>query len=655
MATQPSTRSEIFWGKLTAAWTIHTLAVIAPTAIFYFYWDSFLPELAPLTATALLAATAGYLMGFVTYPATAWMLIRPARWWATKLLPLIPAVGVGAISVGFLSQPFHAVGTPFFIITYALLTAWCVVAARQAYQSLARLPHQCDRPTEQPRRSAASFWGLTMLAVVLQWAIALMLILWTVSFFRNSDGTYTSLAATPDGQVVTASYKQTFDPAEGYGVEPVRAYAFPLATDAGSYQNLRRTAGADSKRAIDPAALASLQQVSPVTRRPLTWRPRPFQTIHDNNFINHTTNQTAWYQTVGGEVLVYQPIVDFDSDGTLLSDRLRWADRDNEVFRVRGALAPVYVMSDMDTSIRRRGFMLDQAGLYEVDFIKARIRRLLDKPVDTVLFSAMTSYVDGDRQNVDYQMLTIADGDIAIHDVVSMDSAVAMPDVPASRTKDHIFNMDLPPMRLDQKARTPLPQGWNVWPDASNRYQSTSGFQTDSGRIGLVNQCHGLGHKSLQIDSRGQLHDVLWHVQPSDPAGADDFLPLALLPPVASVPAVAVGALTGSEAAQPPTSLAVLTLGLVIVQAFLAWVATRWVCHRRHLGPTASRRWGWASLLLGWAIPAVIATVYDRLPTMLCNQCDTPCRIDQAECPGCGQTRSPQSRQPIDVFGVAAA
>ncbi len=148
--------NQIFRTRVLGGLTVYFLGMFIPLVLLSAYLATNGPERFPVSAWQVVPAFTTVVAGSIFYFAGIVIACRPARWFGTRLFPLVTAAGGSFLSISVLAGGSLLLGLPIYILScvFALLM---VFAARHAF---VRMPTQFS-PTRA--RTSSTIMGFILL------------------------------------------------------------------------------------------------------------------------------------------------------------------------------------------------------------------------------------------------------------------------------------------------------------------------------------------------------------------------------------------------------------------------------------------------------------------------------------------------------------
>ncbi|WP_148080455.1 ABC-2 family transporter permease [Roseimaritima ulvae] len=607
---RPISRRQIFAAKTITGAALYLFATLLPLGVMAIWLSSVGPERIPVTGQQVVPAMAMAVACFACYMGAQWTVYRPAKWFGTRLLPLVFTAVVPLVV-------FAVCNLPSAFVWLCLLVALAVglgistAGAVHAFVNLADLP-----AASSPRqRSPATVVGILIGSSLVMLFVGLGLILWEERSASRSWDPQASYATVVDHsgkpyqmqfeyewsqkQLETIQVPQAlYDLRSGQPRQPL-----PVPKDWQPMPEYNLWAS----RASQPS-LTSPYHRAPVV--PIV--PRRLE------FVSDSWGRLLCYDAKSRQNLRYviTPAGVFDSasaagydagfSGIVGSNNLLQATQDD---------APASPL-----------LLADSQGVQRIDIAAGTVRRILNAPHESFAF------VQNDVKQV--ERIWIRNGkQISGYDLPQDDQGAATRDL-----VQPFVSLTLPD---------------------DGRWQGVEISAFDNGYV-VHTPSYQQPARFISFDLQGtQISDERFPVIPHPALQVDGNFMLAVIPPI--LPA---GVLAGEAVwvathpdHTPPMLLwdsdratATRLLAILAINAFLAMAATFWLTGRRGLAIGSRLSWTITAMLFSWSAALAVLALYPRIVRQRCGACEQARRIDGDHCEHCGACWEPEDREGIEIF-----
>ncbi len=580
----------VMFGKVVAGAILYAFACAIPLTCLALWFAWMGPEYLPVRPAQLLPSVLMCVACFFLHPATLISVDRQARWFGTKLFPLV-AVAAPLIMFLELTRGGGTMGWWFVTTVYVLLFAVVLIAIQ---------PHH---------------WSRKLLLVVGSVVTAIICVVFAVTCreslkFQQAQPTYAQIGLDAAGQPWYYRGKQIRE-GNGYSYKQIALSGAPIRAD--QMPNLDAALPTN----FEPHNFSYV-----VSNKTWQWRSR-FASI---DYSTQSHLKTFYYDN-RGLALVY----DRENEPPLTGVVSRAGFHAlGEVPGAPFSLNAIAFGNQLSQPLANAGYdslWADRDGVYQFSPESGAVTTLLNMPIDS---GTGIVPIGGDAP----QLLLSSGGNIHQFELVDESGETTWYDLD-SPDRHYAITRSLPALKLQEVATFPAP------PFSQSDFSSMA--VTAEGKIVALDIAN-TAYATLDSNNASQWQ-VTHFVSPQQPVGPDAMLMAALLPIglyLVFTSFFVVGNVMAGRA--PLTQLDVSlpsadTLWVLIVVAIVAALAlamvTNWLCRRRGLGRGSVVLWTIATLILGLATPIAVVAIYPKLVCEPCPDCQRSRRIDRTKCPHC--------------------
>ncbi len=588
-------KNEVLYGKVIAGALLYSLACTIPLTCLalWFAWMGL--EYLPVRPAQVIPSVLMCVACFSLHPATLVCVDRPARWFGTKLLPLVAV----ATSLLILSQMFNANATATWWLTLGLYLAFIVAV-------------YCSPQTDH--------WTRKLLLIVGSAVAVVFCCVFVASCYqsiqnRRTPYVYAKIGLDKTGQLWYYRFRQVRDE-NGYDTKIVPLSGEPLL--ANKRPNLEATLPHD----FVPSNLSHL-------RAPEGFEPQNrFASI---DYFSNWNTKYLFYDN-SGQMLLYEMDAQKQPplSGVVTKDGFH---APGEMFGPKFTINPFRYGMTLAASLATEGYGLlsfgaDQVGIYQFSPKSGAVTTILEMPIESA--AMLPAVNDGVPR-----LLLLSKGNFHLYELVDEAGQTNWFE-PAPKDRQYVIHRELPPLKLKELATFPAP------PKQLSELASIA--MTEDGKFIAVD------HVNTSYATLDSSSDTEWQVTRfisphSLPEGIDAIASAAVVPigtflvfVVSSVVAQIMAGrppLVQLEAALPSADLMWVMIVVSILATSALAMVTYWLCQRRGLGRGTTVLWSIVSLFLGLATPLSIVAIYPKLVYEVCPSCQRPRRIDREKCPHC--------------------
>ncbi len=587
--------NEVLYGKVIAGALLYSLACAIPLTCLAFWFAWMGPEYLPVRPAQVIPSVLTCVACFSLHPATLVCIDRPARWFGTRLLPLI------AVATSLLMLPLilRSVTTSFGWFSLAIYIAFLVAV----FCSL-----------------CADHWTRKLLLIVGSAVAVVFCCVFVASCYqsiqnRRTPYVYAQIGLDKTGQLWYYRFRQVRDE-NGYDTKIVPLSGEPLL--ANTRPNLEATLPHD----FVPSDLSHLHAPG---------RFEPQNRFASIDYFSNWNTKYLFYDN-RGQMLLYDMNAQKQPPflGVVTKDGFH---APGEMFGPKFTINPFLYGMSLAASLATEGYDrlslgADQAGIYQFTPKSGAITTLLEMPIES---ATMLPAVNDDAP----RLLLLSKGNFHLYELVD-EAGQSNWFEPAPKDRQYVIHRELPPLKLKELAAFPAP------PKQLSELASIA--MTEDGKFIAVD------HVNTSFATLKSSSDTEWQVTrfvspQSQPEGIDAIASAAVVPigtlfvfVVSSVVAQIMAGrppLTQLEASLPSADLMWVMIVVAVVAMLALAACTYWLCQRRGLGRGTTVMWSIASLFLGLATPLAVVAIYPKLVYEECPSCQRPRRIDRDKCPGC--------------------
>ncbi len=597
----------VMYGKVIAGAILYAVACAIPLicSALWFAWMGL--QYLPFRPAQLIPSIVMCVACFFLHPATLISVDRPARWFGTKLLPLIAVAGPLLVFWEFVRDG----NTPAWWLVFALYLLLFTA-------SLLAL---------QPRHWTRKLLLVVGSAVTAVVCFALSVGLYESTKFRPTQGVYSQIGLDDSGQPWYYRCKSVRK-ANSYSYETIAISGAPIRSD--QKPNLDAALPSDLK----------LLELSHMAGGRMGLSLNRFASIE---YSGQSNNQTMYYDS-RGLMLVY------DSDwqqpplsGVISQDGFHPL---GEAPGARFSSNPISFGSQISRPLSDAAYSnlwADADGVYQFTPESGAVTTLLKMTVD-----AGTSISPSDR--VAPQLLLLSDGKFHQFELVD-EAGGANWFEPVSTNRNYSIARHLPPLKLQEVAT------FRAVPKPIGEFSSIAA--TAEGKYVALDYPNSL---VATLDSSDAAEWQVTHFIPPDKQsrGLGVVLLAAIVPSglyfVLLMSIVVDNVVAGRapllklDAVLPSADLLWVMIVVAVLAALALAACTYLLCRRRGLTRGAAMLWTIATLFLGLATPLAVIAIFPKLVCEPCPGCQRPRRVDREKCPHCAAPWSPPPAAGIELI-----
>lgn len=589
-------KNEVLYGKVIAGALLFSLACAIPLTCLalWFAWMGL--EYLPVRPAQVIPSLLMCVACFSLHPATLVCVDRPARWFGTKLLPLV-AVAMPLVIVPFILRS----GTStFWWLSFGIYLAFLIAVF-------------CSLGAERWTRKLLLIVGS---AVTIVFCFAFVASCYQSIQIRRSPYVYSQIGLDKTGQPWYYRYRNEIDRSNGYEQKTVPISGEPLRVN--TRPNLDAPLPAD-------LVLSDLSHFLKIER------------FHSRNHfasIDYVSNRTGKHILYDnrGQMLLYE----IDSQKQPPLSGVITKDGYHSLGETPGppfTFNPIQLGESLFISLARAGIdpisiWSDLNGIYQFSPESGAITILLETPIESAAMLAVAN-------NRTPRLLLLSNGIFHLYELVDEAGQTNWFELPP-KDRQYVIHRQLPPLQLKELATFPAP------PKQLSELASIA--MTEDGKFIAVD------HVNTSYATLDSSSDTEWQVTRfisphSLPEGIDAIASAAVVPigtflvfVVSSVVAQIMAGrppLVQLEAALPSADLMWVMIVVSILATSALAMVTYWLCQRRGLGRGTTVLWSIASLFLGLATPLAVVAIFPKLVYEVCPSCQRPRRIDREKCPHC--------------------
>jgi len=605
--------SRIIYGKVIAGAVLYVVACAVPLLCLtvWFYWKG--PEFIPVRPAQLVPALLACVGCFALHPATMLTFIREARWFGTRLLPLLATAAAATLFVSGIAgrQGNQILIAALLSLPVLLLSYWAVRKSGWARAALLIVGAAC----------------VAGLAMFISQAVESSLKDSTVQAGRYSlyglDETGDVWAYRAESSLSANGYEVQQVPVSGEKLQVVRPpnVAKELPTGFEAYD------------------LSYLQNLSR--------SPSPFAFIEYANGIG----LSVFYYDSRGFLLLYKrdPATSlYRFSGTISKQGFHPPGEDpGERFTSNASNRGFAVANSL--GMAGNSFWLDTQGVYQFDWQSGALKTLLELPIDAA--AVVLSIPDRAPQ-----LMLESGGQIYHYAILNDTGSSDWFDAELVNNRNDPLAAAVPQLQLRAIATLP------ALPTSMSLYKSIASVA--GGKYVAMSQTPRLTVARIEVGEEAQ-----WQIENVQSAPFPPTAPewtLALLP--AGLFAVAISAVMVTNTSQglpPMLGLATATgsvpsLGnqillslAVMLVTLLMVVLTFYVARARGLGRKSTWLWALFAVFGGLTAPLALCALYPKLVCEPCPRCDRARRIDRDKCQYCSSPWEPPPSEGIEILEQA--
>ncbi len=588
-------KNEVLYGKVIAGALLYSLACAIPLTCLalWFAWMGL--EYLPVRPAQVIPSLLMCVACFSLHPATLVCIDRPARWFGTKLLPLIAV----ATPLLILSELFNAQETATWWLTLGLYLAFIVAV-------------YCSPQTDH--------WTRKLLLIVGSAVAVVFCCVFVASCYQSIQNRRTpyvsaQIGLDKTGQLWYYRFRQVRDE-NGYDTKIVPLSGEPLL--ANTRPNLEATLPHD----LVPSNLSHLHAPG---------RYEPQNRFASIDYFSNWNTKYLFYDN-RGQMLLY------DMNAQKQPRLLGVVTKDGfhapgEMFGRPFTINPFRFGMSLAASLATEGYDrlslgADQDGIYQFTPKSGAVTTLLEMPIESA--TMLPAVNDGAPR-----LLLLSKGNFHLYELVDEAGQTNWFE-PAPKDRQFVIHRELPRLKLKELATFPAP------PKQLSELASIA--MTEDSKFIAVDHVN-TSYATLKSSSDTEWQITRFISPESQPEGIGAIASAAVVPIGTFLVFVVSSVVTHIIAGRPPLAQLEASLPnadlmwvmiVVAVVAMLALAAcTYWLCQRRGLGRGTTVMWSIASLFLGLATPLAVVAIYPKLVYEVCPSCQRPRRIDRDKCPGC--------------------
>jgi hypothetical protein len=602
-------KRQVLLAKLFAGAVIYAIVVGIPLMITALYFAVMGPLYLPVRSLQIAGPAMLVALCYFFHPITIFMIIRSARWYGTKLLPLVlPVVAC------FFFYAVHDNRWQSWIVFTVLILVLSVLSLGMFFQP--------------PERFGLVLNSLTTIAVATGLLSALLASTWTGPSY---NAPVRIMGMDDDGTIWEVRYRQQFDYLKKrYAREFVSGSPIlpgqPINLDGKIPTGLRL-----NSLNLLPPMVPSTKNYGEINRSAgvgdisIFWDERGYFSVYDaiktQRLIGTITRDGfSPGSEPKGKRFVSNPFVDFGSN-----------------------LRNVGNTDQNSNGLYPSCLVANREGVYLLNQATGDLQTVIDKPITAI--ASVTygeSISDGfliktESELERYQLqLTTPPNDVGTPSDSSVSQSIAFTKI-ATYPK--------------------LPDAVNYWSIGTSPNGKLAAIGIDaSGQYNLA---------TLTSPQQTQ-----WSIQPVERLVQETqsekylfittcvfgSLPVALTSTVAAIVIVDVAFRDGMSpianfwSAKESQQLVYIYLAALVITTLVAMAWTYYAIRKRCTDKRTIMMWLGLSLPLGLAAPLAVAAIYPRLFFEQCSKCDRPRRVDRNKCEHCGAGWEPSQAQGIEIL-----
>lgn len=651
LLSQPVSRSRIYWGNTIAAFLLYLLTFVPSCLAIYSYLSLYTPYYGPISPITLtLAVATGLFTSFTFYPSGVWILSREANWLGSRMIPVLLPIAISFFAFKTLLDR-HPLRYSILTLSLLILSAAIVFyGAKYAYEVISNSPS--DTPVKRMSSNGAIrldcicyMVGLTANTSILS---VILLLAWVQVTARQKydpaipkESRNRGMQITDNNELLVYDHNNYWKADSGkylhiekssdlyingqeedLEVQKLRLWQPEAETSLTTRRVVPPHDEASTTVDITPELLVELhppiggQLIKNVQRSPLL--PTGFRLITEDDW--------SLFQDYKGVAYIYSRNFGMWGKEYKLETRFdRGGFNDNRAPFSTNGFSPLIVLPKYKTEVKhdsiedqqyrstlQRLVIADQDGLYQVDFQKKEVKKLLTRPISFV------AYVGPDKHHP-VERLVIAGGGEATTYEIERDGETA-PDREAIKAIH-------------------FRKTWKL-PDSSNTFdQMVLLSKTKSGNLKLLSMdAISLRSRVVDLGSNGDSEEIAtasyYDFHPADLATKASTSPHQFEQGLILSPAISV--FSGASGYTGYWTLSPVLISGVCLQIISSLPLVWLISQRRMLSKKQAAIWGGLTILLGWGAPAAIAIIYPRVTRVKCKECRKIIRADDEPCPNCG-------------------
>ncbi|MGB7327790.1 MAG: hypothetical protein WBD31_23130 [Rubripirellula sp.] len=617
---RPVALMAIFNSKMLAGAVSYFVAVLPPLLITAFRLELLGPEILPVAWTDVLPSIAAAPVAFIMYPAAMWAAYRTARWIGTKTLPMAFSASVVFSCIAMLREIDHRWVPLAFVVMLAIGLGITLRSAWLAFSDETYLPSEST--------SLGRCIGIAIAATVLVSVIAVFAI--------------ESQPRAVERKLIT--YSLAFD-------------------ESGTAWELKKRY-ADNSQIVGEESKIERRRVSVNQEPPAAFEPLPEDWKQARSVTLTPFNEGSWMSayTLVGDTVSHTG----SGNGVrlLLHDGWLWGYNWNA--NLAWIVTPAGIYSPVETPPAARfekAVVLDSRltnqsghrslslvqypilaaddGVYQLDFQKRQIRKIIDAPVDRIAI-ALPDEDDRNHANIWIQS----------ENRLTSYAATSTTDQPLDSISDRVINATqsypLPSLATEKVAEYRVPSR------DGRGYALITPIESD--QIIMSQPIDGIRSR-INVASAGNEVSASSILSITPSSNSYRFSrEMFGFPPGLWFVAVPASMLMAPEVSEAQFNAIESQFHYVIfffMHSLLAAVLANLLCRNRHVGRGARIAWTLAAVMLGVAILLAIVACHTKPLLETCPACEKKRRVDRDDCQHCAAPWPPLPREGVEVIADA--
>lgn len=615
---RPLSPSSIFWGKLLSGLTVYSLAMVPGVLLGTAFLEIKGPTALPTSGIQMLPLVLCITAIFLIHPASLWMCYREGTWIKNKWIPLAAtALGVWAM-VMWLATLSWGISLALGACMSIAIAVTVIAGARHAFV----------RQSFSPAASSDQSRSWPDIIATICVTATLIGFLWVTAYgmFRSRPhymdmGYQTALDS--QGRLWQLRF-----PLVGGRVDPnAKLQGRRVQSQASADYNTLD----DDLKWMSLAETGISQGADPQWFRPFTYVMNLSQTpfgslaiyLHEGVLYGYNTNGLATKITPQGIFSANEP--------------------------AQGRFSNLKTVTRMSAQVRAwvsyslfdNYLLLDDSGVYQLNFDTQSLDKLVEGPIDQAAFAPPV-------ETQGALLWTVSDQQVRAYHLQPVESDQTLP-LYSDRVVQRSSGYPLPRVSAEL---------FHSWELTSRGDDPPS--QPGWGLLSTNNQAIlAATHQTYALESQFTLYDAESNVLDSGSTPRTRDADLSIAEAWGVPPGVVAGFLmvAGLTTVNPALTFAAITAQLVYLglHSLLALAVTAAILVIRSPGTRA--RWGWiaAAAILGLCVPMAMLLLHRRIVREPCQQCDRQRRVDLEKCPHCGAPWDPVQREGYEIIGPQTA